>query len=250
MTTEEVADSIKNNIDGFFFDLNNTCIKRNKIKNIRSIWETTRNSLRPPAYENLKRGKIYFLENLEALKSDDKITPLMQAGAKIFLYDVKRDDIYDAGIDYCKNNEIPYVRRLINSVRNLNKEAILTTRHVFPDPYVNYFKFDDYVSNFIVFDVEDRFLEFHTHIKTGEDKVAATRQKAKERGLKRWAVMVDGINDIPLMEAEETVLSIASPLGKKEVRKKADYAFKDFEEIGVLARVLEKETSKLEPLIV
>ncbi len=244
----EVVEIINKKTDSFFSDLNNSIIKRNRVRNLYSAKEFFINTIRPPVYKNWKRNKIYFSENLKDWKSDDKINPFMQAAAKVFLFDVNINDLYEAEIEYCKNNEIPYSRRLLNNIRNLNKETILITRHVFPDPYVKYFGFTDKVSNYTDFDDKGNFKGFRIPIRTGKDKLKATRIKARERNIKNWAVMVDGINDIPLIEAKETVLSLASPLAKEEVKKKVDYPIKSFEDLGVLASMIGDEMPRTEPL--
>ncbi|MFH1473823.1 MAG: hypothetical protein ABIE55_02915 [Candidatus Aenigmatarchaeota archaeon] len=252
MTKEDVVEKTNENVDLFFFDLNNSTVKRNRVRNFHSFKEFFKNTTRPPIYKNLKMGKIYFSENLKDWRSDDKIGSFMPAACHVFLFDVTKEDFYEAGTDYCKNNEIPYIKRFQNNVRNLNIETILITRHVFPEPYVKYFEFGDKVSNYTKFDSKGRFKRFDIPIRTGEDKLKAAKLKVREKNLTldRCAAMVDGINDIPLVEAltEEGGLTLASPLAKPELAKKVDYHIKSFEDLGVLARMLEKEMPQFKPL--
>lgn len=251
MNRAEVVEKLRE-VPVLMSDLNRTLIYVERMPRFGAVKSYTSNSIKSIASEGTKKKRIYVSEYFKDALSDDKIGKFKPAVCRVLLHGVKKQDFDEANSDMIKYHEIPHVKKLLTSFKKCDesKRTMLITRHTYTGPFVDYFGFDYKASNDTCFEYDGRFSGFYIPMRTPEDKLKAAEIELNKVNLKvsDCAVLVDGNTDIPLIE--EVALSMASPLAQPKIIEKVDYPIKNFGEYAVIARMLEKEMPKIEPLIV
>lgn len=255
MKRQEVAKALVNYIPALCCDVNGSIVHVKKVPSLASIKDYVIKAVESVAARDTKNIRVYFAEYGKDIFSDDRIGKLKPAIARVFLHGVKRNDFEDANTYLVKQHEIPFVRKLLATYKKCgeSKKTVLVSRGVFKYPFVRHFKFDYSISNDTCFESienDEIFAGFYLPIRTAQDKLEATERllnKELNLSVSQCGVMVDGINDIPLIE--ESALSIASPFAHPKVSKQVDYSIRNYNDYRLLIRDIEEEVPKTEPRI-
>jgi phosphoserine phosphatase len=257
MNRTELVEKLREEIPVLLSDLNRTLVYVEGVPNLRIIKNYTANVINSIAtggpLKGTKKDRIYVSEFLKDVLSDNKIGKFKPAACRVLLTGVKRQDFEEANLDILKYHEIPDVKKFLTAFKKSgeSKKTMLISRHTYTGPFVDYFGFDYKASNDTCFESDGsdaRFAGFWIQYRKPKDKLNAAEKELNKINLSvsDCAVLVDGNNDIPLID--ESALSLASPRAKPKIKGRVDYPIKNFQEYAVIARMLEEEMPKIEPL--